>query len=162
MGPVRTVAVLAVVACALAACASPPIETDVVADERSPASVAAEPDAASGEVLWGGVIVDTRNNDADTELEILAYPLDRRQRPMTGRPPEGRFIAVADGYLESVDYAPGRLVTVLGSLEGVVEGQIGEARRVYPNVRSRSLHLWRPGAPDDAGPRFSLGIGFEL
>ena len=146
---------------ALAGCASPPIETDVEADARRPDQVATAPDSASGPVLWGGVIVDTRNRDTDTELEVLAYPLDRRQRPQTGRPAEGRFVVVADGYLESVDYAPGRLVTVLGALDGVVEGQVGEARRVYPNVRSESLHLWRPGEPN-AAPRFSFGIGLDL
>ena len=145
----------------LGACASPPIETDVVADARRPDAVAAAPGSATGQVLWGGVIVETRNVGEDSEIEVLAYPLDRRQRPMTGRPSEGRFLVVADGYVESVDYAPGRLLTVLGALDGVVEGRIGETRRDFPRVRSGTLHLWRPGEPG-AAPRFSVGIGLGL
>jgi len=145
----------------LGACAAPPIETDVAADARRPDQVAAAPDTAAGDVLWGGRIVDARNGDAVTEIEVLAYPLDRRQRPMTGRTPEGRFLLRADGYLETVDYAPDRLVTVLGRLDGTVEGRIGEVVRLLPLVRPGSLHLWRPGDPD-TGPRFTFGLGLGL
>jgi len=145
----------------LGACASPPIETEVAADARRPDAVAAEPETASGDVLWGGVVIDARNTDTESRLEILAYPLDRRQRPQTGRAPEGRFLILAEGYLEPVDYAAGRLVTVLGALDGVREARVDEARLLYPAVRSSALHLWRPGDGNSA-PRFTFGLGLGL
>lgn len=160
----------------LGGCASPPIETEVgagvpstggpvgaIADDGSRAGGFEDEAAdAGGRVLWGGTIVGARNLDDGTELEVLAYPLDRRQRPMTGRPAAGRFLILSDDYLETLDYAAGRLVTVLGARAGMREGRVGEAPYDYPVVRAESLHLWRPDAPQPSGPRFGIGIGVTL
>lgn len=155
----------------LGGCASPPIETDVSAGVPSsggPLDAATEPAATDGakegeRVLWGGTIVGARNLGEGTELEVLAYPLDRRQRPMRGRAAAGRFLVLSDDYLETLDYAEGRLLTVLGTREGMREGRVGEARYEYPVVRAETLHLWRPeGQRQGVQPSFGIGIGVTL
>lgn len=165
----------------LGGCASPPIETDLQLPVRTPAEVSAgaiggggvsgdDTDEASAgvdgagaeSVLWGGVLLGTSVLGDTTQLEVLAHPLDRRQRPMTGRASEGRFLIVVDGYLETIDYAPGRLVTVLGTLGEVREGMVGEATVRYPVVHSDELHLWSGNAGSDERPRFTFGIGVNL
>ena len=157
----RLGAALALVAL-LGACASAPIDTELAPEARRADAVATAPGTATGQVLWGGAIVAARNVGTGTELEVLSYPLDRSQRPMTGKASEGRFLIVADGYLETVDYAPGRSVTVLGTLDGVREMPVDEARIPYPVVRSSELHLWRPDDGARVLPRFSIGIGLGL
>ena len=163
----------------LGGCASPPIETEFETSPRTPTEVSAaggletggeRRDGAPGEaaadgvetVLWGGVLLESTVLEGTTQLEVLAHPLDRRQRPQTGRASEGRFLIVAEGYLETVDYAPGRLVTVLGTLEEVREGTIGEAAVRFPVVRAEQLHLWSPNAARGERPGFTFGIGVSL
>ena len=181
----RTAVPAAILLALLGGCASPPIETDLEPSIRTPAEVSAEPsagaiggtgmtrgdtdgaidgacEAGAETLLWGGVLLGASVLGETSQLEVLAHPLDRRQRPMTGRASEGRFLIVADGYLETVDYAPGRLITVLGTLEEVREGTIGEATVRYPVVRSDELHLWSGNAGSDERPRFSFGIGVNL
>jgi len=137
----------------LAACANKPLD--------QPADVVAAPDSAAGTVIWGGVILSSANLDDATQFEVLAYPLDRRQRPMTGREAQGRFLVLTPGYVETVDYAVGRQLTVLGSLQGVTEGTVGEARYDFPTLDASKLHLWH-GDGSREEPRFTFGIGVNL
>lgn len=148
----------------LAGCATGPrYETAGVATELSPAEVSASAQAFQGsQVIWGGMIVATRNLADYTEIEVLGYPLESNQRPATTRSPQGRFLVRAPGYLEQVDYAPGRRITVTGTLGENVQGQVGEAPYTYPLVQARDTHLWPLDPPrSDAGPstRFSIGVG---
>ena len=104
----------------LAGCTTtPPVRTEVAAAARTdlPPYRAAEIDPQPAEeVLWGGMIIDVHNRAEQSEIEVLAYPLDRRQRPMLKAPTEGRFIALLPGYVESYDYPQGRFVTLRGHL----------------------------------------------
>jgi outer membrane lipoprotein len=149
----------------LAACASgPQISTEGVNETATPRQAAAEIEALQGdEVLWGGMIVNSANLEDATRLEILGYPLDGAQRPSTSAEPTGRFMAIEQGYLETVDYRQGRLVTVRGTLTETREGSIGEADYTYPVVESDQVYLWpqETGAEDGGwgGVNFGIGIG---
>ena len=111
-------------------------------------------------MLWGGTIIGTANLESGSQLEILAHPLDRTQRPQVGRPSEGRFLVESSDYLEPLDFAEGRQVTVLGQLDGLDEVRVGEARREFPVVRPDELHLWRgDGARPRTGFTFGIGVG---
>lgn len=114
-----------------------------------------------GAVLWGGVVINTENLSDATQIEVMGYPLDRRQRPMTNREAEGRFLVRYEGYLEPVDYAAGRSVTVLGTLSGVITGAVGAAEYRYPLVQSDEIHLWRQIAPA-GNTGFMFGVGINL
>src|SRR5687768_13694507 len=102
-----------VAALLLSACASgPQISTEGVDETATPRQAAAEIESLrGGKVLWGGMIVNSTNFEESTRLEVLAYPLDSAQRPRTSAEPTGRFLAIEQGYLETVDYRQGRLVT---------------------------------------------------
>ena len=148
-------------AAALAACASTPIDLEERGAAPAPVTASEVADAsapAEGEVLWGGTIIASTPLESGSQLEIVAYPLDRTQRPQLGRASEGRFLVESGDYLEPLDFAEGREVTVLGALEGVEEGRVGEARRDFPVVRATDLHLWRGEAPR-SGTGFTFGIG---
>lgn len=148
-----------------AGCATKPrFETSGINAEVTPQMVTREAAAASGhDVLWGGVIVNSSNLADATQLEVLAYPLDDRQRPNSERRPIGRFLAVAPGYLETADYAPGRLITVRGPVEDLSTGRIGDASYTYPVVKIADSQLWqRKPAADVSRPRFNFGIGVMI
>ncbi len=131
----------------------------------TPAMVSASPAAhASAQVIWGGVIVVTRNQPGYTEMEILSYPLDNGQRPDTRRTAQGRFIAHYSGYLEGVDYAPGRQITLRGRVEKVLQGKVGEAPYTFPQVQADDIYLWPIDnrTQSTTQPQFHFGVGVIL
>lgn len=113
-------------------------------------------------VAWGGVIAAAKNLKNKSELEIVAYPLDSSHRPDSTAPPTGRFIVIQSGYLETADYAPGRLVTVVGDVSETRRGTMGEAPYVYPIVTASKLQLWPKASSEPREPRFHFGIGVGI
>ena len=63
--------------------------------------------------------------------EVLAYPLDSRYRPDTEDSSLGRFLIIKQGYIETADFAPGRSLSVSGTLQRSQPGQIGEVTYNY-------------------------------
>lgn len=152
----------------LAACASGPIKTEKeIADlsvKQARAAMTENDELQAWNtdtVFWGGVILGTQNLEAATQLEVMAYPLDRRQRPMLGRDPEGRILVRYEGFLEPVDYAEGRSISLLGEISGVTNGTVGEAQYNYPTVDASDIHLWNESELNSK-PRVSFGIGVNI
>lgn len=115
----------------------------------------------NAQVLWGGVIISTVNLKDVTQFEILAYPLTSEQRPDINQSPTGRFLALQEGYLEITDYAPGRLMTVSGTLQGQRSGHIGESEYIYPVLNINQLYLWGKRVPrNESQFHFGLGVMF--
>jgi outer membrane lipoprotein len=145
----------------LGGCASAPFSTAGLDPTLTPSRAVKESRFVQGrEVVWGGVIVSSTNLADATRFEILAYPLDRSQRPETDQAPYGRFLLYKPGYAETVDYAPGREVTVRGRLDGIQQGRVGEAPYTYPLVRSNTLHLWPAGGRSESRVHFGVGVIF--
>jgi len=148
----------------LAACASGPgISTDGVNETVTPSQASVETDVLRGDqVLWGGMIINSTNLKNSTRLEVLSYPLDSSQRPETSAQPTGRFLAMEKGYLETVDYGQGRLVTIKGALNETQDGAIGDADYTYPVIQADQIYLWAEesdAARRDSGINFGFGIG---
>lgn len=152
---------LIVVLLSLTGCASQPRFAAPRADlELFPATVAAAPASHLGkQVLWGGIIVATRNQADHTELEILSYPLDEGQRPDILHREQGRFIARLPRYLEAINYAPGRQVTISGKVGTVLAGKVGEAPYTFPLLEGEDIQLWPRSGSEPPSPRFHFGIG---
>ncbi len=127
----------------------------------TPANVAA---GGRGDVVsWGGVILDTRNRKTDTELDIMATPLDACGRPATHGQTHGRFLARHSGYLEPADYRVGRQVTVTGRILDVSRSRHAGAQSQFPVLEDTTIRLW-PQPPTEnvvysAWPVISIGIG---
>ncbi len=125
----------------------------------TPALVSEQPGRHTGTLIeWGGIIVRSRNLKRHSELEILAFPLRRNGRPERELPPLGRFVGIRPGYIESVNFTPGRLVTVIGPILGVRDGKIGETAYRFPEMEIEDAYLWAP-EPVQNRSRFRFGIG---
>lgn len=145
----------------LAGCATGPrFDTRTYSTAPTPAEAAIDAALWQGNrVLWGGMVLNSANHENGTEIEVLAYPLASGQRPDTTRQPIGRFIVFKGEYLETVDFAEGRLVTVAGPFTTTRDGHVGDARYVYPQVDADELHLWPAAAARRNDPQFSIGVG---
>lgn len=152
---------LAALALLLTACAPAPIYKTAPDTVRVlPKVVAHTPERyQQAAVIWGGRIVHVTNLADHTEIELLAYPLDTSQRPQTKDPAGGRFIAVIPGYLEPLDYPPGRLMTLSGHIKGARAGKVGKADYVFPLVAVSDEHLWTAEELRSAWSNVHFGVG---
>ena len=148
----------------LFACAKPKPDDPSIDKSLTPARAVNEIENTRGhKVRWGGVIISSNNLKDRTQLEVLAYPLDEDGRPQRDETALGRFLATTAGYIETVDYAPGRLITVTGQLQATRANKLGEADYVYPVIGAEDLKLWQERAPrEDSRVRFGVGIGIGL
>ncbi|MCH8505619.1 MAG: Slp family lipoprotein [Ectothiorhodospiraceae bacterium] len=147
----------------LAACATGPGYTGAhINTELQPRAAAQASDGGSGEtVVWGGRIIQAQPLEDATQLEVLAYPLQRNQQPDTGKSSQGRFLGYYPGYLEPADYASDRLITVTGPLREAHTGRVGEADYRYPVINADDIHLWpeqQQVRRDEPRVRFGVGV----
>ncbi|MFU8831766.1 MAG: Slp family lipoprotein, partial [Wenzhouxiangella sp.] len=128
-----------------------------------PAHVLAEEGHEGEQVVWGGQIVQVDNHPDHTTLSVVSYPLDRADRPRLRSEAGVRFLIVESGFLEPVEFAPGRFVTVLGRVGGIEEQAVGEYLYDHPVLHAEQIHLW-PADPARWQQRtsFSLGVGVRL
>lgn len=146
----------------LKACSSgPTFDSDKIATTLTPQQAVAEAEQQRGkEVLWGGMIIHSTNLPDGSRLEVLAYPLDGKQAPRMNQPPLGRFLLHHPDYLETIDYAPGRRITVHGRLLSIEEGMVDKSPYRFPLVEAQQLHLWPRGEPSQPRVHFGIGVVF--
>jgi outer membrane lipoprotein len=112
-----------------------------------------DPTAYQGRVvLLGGVIVTTVNKQEGTLLEVYQTRLDREGRPTDTDRSEGRFLALYQGFLDSVIYAEGRQVTIAGTVQGEKVEPLGEVEYRYPYLLVKEIHLWKEEKPIQYDP----------
>lgn len=129
---------------ALSGCASqvpltirkPPQPNPMIAD------VLAQADPQTQPVRWGGTILSVVNHPNDTEIEILTKKLGRYGKPVDGDDTQGRFLARVDGFLDPAVYAHGRLLTVYGAIDSLINRNVGEKPYRYPLLKVQSHYLW--------------------
>ena len=154
--------ILAGLALVLAGCASskPSLDSKDARRDVSPETVSQNLETVVDDrVMWAGVIVDATNLQSHTQLEVLSYPLNRQSRPDLSAKPTGRFLVRHDGYLETLDYAPGRSVTVVGRVGRLATQKIGDAEYAFPVLMDEQLRLWRE-TDQQSEPRVNFGFGF--
>ncbi len=112
--------------------------------------------------MWGGTIISGKNLKDSTRLEVLAYPLDGDGWPGQDQKPLGRFFLSEQGYLETADYSKGRIITVVGTVQDIEQGKVGESPYIYPVLQSQQLHLWdKIDQKSNTGVQFGIGIMFR-
>ena len=126
----------------IAGCVSVKFEGAESPLELTPEQVIAAGGDPSAKVVWGGRIVAIENLPDGTEIEVLAVPLTGGNVPKLNHGTQGRFVAFYPGFLEPLDYAPGRFVSLAGQLDGLVDGWVGEQPMQFPMVQTSQVHLW--------------------
>jgi outer membrane lipoprotein len=155
--------VMTIMVAALSACSTtPPYSEEMLraVNRGMTPEQAVQENTKDVQVMWGGVIIKAANTPDHTDFTVLFYPLDATQRPDMNQKPRGRFLVRYPGYLETMVYAPGREVTVLGALQGIEEGKVGDAPYTFSVVKADKVYLW-PLA-DDSRVHFGVGVGIGV
>ncbi len=108
------------------------------------ARVRQNPEAFKGKwVVWGGEIVETVNQqDGTTQIEIFQKPLGWRGEPQNTTYSEGRFLILADYYLDPYVFRAGKKITVAGEIQGEKIKPLGEMDYRYPLLSSKQIYFW--------------------
>lgn len=102
-----------------------------------------DPERFKGEtIIVSGDIIETEVTKEGTLLKILQHPAGFRGRPKDVDRSEGRFLAIADFYLDPYVYRKGREVTVGGEVQGARSLPLGEIHYNYPVVHIKDIYLW--------------------
>ncbi|WP_139349759.1 Slp family lipoprotein [Thioalkalivibrio denitrificans] len=141
---------LLIILLGLAGCASPVPEPIRQAPPSQPQPNEVRADEARFEgvtVRWGGVIAAVTNRAEDTLLEVVSRPLARGGRPQLTDATQGRFLARVDGFLDPAVFAPGREITVTGTVAGLEPRTVGEFPYPYVRVDVDMHYLWAVREP---------------
>lgn len=111
-------------------------------------------------ILVGGEIIEIRNLQDKTEIEILQKPLGRDRAPLNVDESDGRFVLIHPSFLDPSLFRSGRRITAVGLVEGSRTEQVGQAQMVEPVLQSEHIHLWPPGEGGRAEPSIGIGLGF--
>ena len=139
-------AFLVVLATLIAGCATaPPALQGAPERSATPAQAAEHIDAFKGQrVRWGGTIAAVRNLANETEIAVVARPLQSDGRPDEDAASQGRFLARVKGFLDPAVYTEGRAFTVVGTVSGIETRKVGDYGYPYPTVEVSGHHLWQP------------------
>ena len=102
------------------------------------------PNAYRGKsVIWGGEIIQTVNQqDGTTQVEVFQRPLGWGEEPNDTVASEGRFLVIADKYLDPYLFQTGRKITVAGEIRGEEIKPLGKMDYRYPVLLSKQIYLW--------------------
>ena len=119
------------------------------------------PEAFKGKrILVGGEIIETRNLQGKTEIEVLQKPLGRDRDPLPADESAGRFILIHPSFLDPTVFRGGRRITAVGVVAGNRAQKIGETEMIYPVLESEHIHLWPIGSGQRTEPSIGIGLGF--
>jgi outer membrane lipoprotein len=93
-------------------------------------------------VRWGGAIASVENRQDETWVEIVEQQLGHEGYPRNADKSAGRFLARVNGFLDPAIFAPKRLVTIVGVLDGNNTRTIGQHPYTFPVVHVEHIYLW--------------------
>ena len=107
--------------------------------------VQANPDAFKGKtVIWGGIIISSKNLADKTVIEVLQTPLDRSDRVTDKELSQGRFLAESSSYLDTFLYKEGKEIIIAGIIKGISSQKIGERDYAYPVLKPLQMRVFEP------------------
>lgn len=94
-------------------------------------------------VTWGGIILVTEAKQNVSLVTVLAKPLDSNGEPIDTEQSYGRFIAQFNDFRDPAVFAAGRVLTVVGTIQGSETRKIGDYDYVHPLVSVTDYRLWQ-------------------
>jgi outer membrane lipoprotein len=93
-------------------------------------------------VILGGYILETRNIESETVIEVLQVPMRIGEEPDLKDSSEGRFFVYHKEFLDPEIYSKDRVITVAGVVLGTGDKAIGDDRIRYLKIENREIYLW--------------------
>ncbi len=94
------------------------------------------------QVLWGGVIIETKNRPEETLIIVRQAELDYEKRPIDLHQSFGRFLVKYKEFLDPAIFQSGREITALGEIAGVEKILVEGITLTVPVVLAKEIKLW--------------------
>lgn len=94
------------------------------------------------QVLWGGVIVETKNRPEETTIIVRQAELDYERRPIDLHQSAGRFLVKYQDFLDPTIFQSGREISVAGEITGVETIFTEGINLTVPVVLAKEIKLW--------------------
>lgn len=94
------------------------------------------------DVKLGGIIVNTKNTKEGSQVEVVQFKLGSDDVPDQSYASGGRFLAVTPNFLDSMVYKTGRLVALIGQIQGEKTLPLDETEYPYPVISITEIHVW--------------------
>lgn len=94
------------------------------------------------QVLWGGVIVETKNRPEETTIVVRQAELDYERRPIDLSQSAGRFLVKYQDFLDPAIFQPGREISVIGEITGTETIFTEGINLTVPVVLAKEIKLW--------------------
>jgi len=116
-------------------------------------------------VRWGGKIVSVNNDNQQSLVQLVHFPLNSYGKPIVGKVTQGRFLVQTTQFLDPEIYKVGRLATFSGIILSEQTRLIDKKTLYLPVIQMTESHLWlqqpkmRPYYPDQfLYPYYSHGF----
>lgn len=94
-------------------------------------------------VLMGGEIIETKNLEQETLIEVLQKPLSQStDRPLQEKDINGRFLVKYKNFKDPYVFSQGREITVAGIVTATEISKIDQKDYTYVVLENRETHLW--------------------
>ncbi|OUR73505.1 hypothetical protein A9Q92_01150 [Methylophaga sp. 42_8_T64] len=93
-------------------------------------------------VRWGGKIIKVNNDDSQSVIQLLAYPLASYGNVRSNKDNQGRFLAITNQFLDPEVYEQGRFVTFAGTISSQQTVLIDKKSLELPVISITEMHLW--------------------
>jgi outer membrane lipoprotein len=93
-------------------------------------------------IRWGGKIITVNNDNEQSILQIVQFPLNSFGRPVEGKDSQGRFLIQSAQFLDPEVYKPGCLATFTGIIHSEQQRVIDKKTLYLPVVQMAVSHLW--------------------
>lgn len=93
-------------------------------------------------VRWGGKIIEVKNFQNYSQIQLVQFPLNRRGRPIETDDSAGRFYVRSDAFLDPEIYTVGSMLTVNGEVVEKATLKVDQKDLVLPVVTLAESQRW--------------------
>ncbi|MCH9638769.1 MAG: Slp family lipoprotein [Betaproteobacteria bacterium] len=128
----------------LGACTSlPPAIEKAQVEDISYHQISADLDRYKNtQVRWGGVVIGVENEENNSLMQVLFYPLDHYGRPQIDKPSAGHFVIKSTQFLDAEVYVMDREIVAVGTIDNEIGRTLDTQSTEVPQMSSTAIHLW--------------------
>jgi outer membrane lipoprotein len=106
-------------------------------------SVSANVEAHIGEaVRWGGKIIEVKNEQNFSQIQLVQFPLNRYGRPVESNESQGRFLVRSKDFLDPEIFTTGSMLTVYGKISEKTTLKVDQKTLTLPVIDIIDSQRW--------------------
>ncbi len=93
-------------------------------------------------VRWGGKIIEVKNEQNYSRIQLVQFPLNRYGRPVESSESQGRFVVKSSEFLDPAIFTIGSMLTVYGNISDKTPLQVDQKTLTLPVIDIIDSQRW--------------------